>query len=176
MNPTNPNGFGCDSFAEELSLFVFGELESERRDALERHLVECAACRGERDALVRSLELLKQEGERGAGEAAPQLSAARQANLIAQAQATLPKQGPVIAWRGWAVAAGLLAACVGAYVVTRDHKECESVAVGSLDAGRVEHAAPITSSPAPNTVPTARQSMGEALHAIEGEDARKDQW
>jgi len=44
MNSTNPHGsFGCDSFAEKLSLFVFGELDGERRDALERHLVDCAS-------------------------------------------------------------------------------------------------------------------------------------
>src|SRR5262245_2620223 len=111
MNSTNPHGsFGCDSFAEELSLFAFGELEGERRTALERHLVDCAACRGELDALVRSLELLKQEGERGVGEAAPQLSPARQANLLAQAQAEAPKRGRVLAWRRTAVAAGILAA------------------------------------------------------------------
>jgi Ca-activated chloride channel family protein len=110
MNSTNPHGsFGCDSFAEELSLFVFGELDGERRDALERHLVDCAACRGERDALVRSLEILKQESARVAGEAAPQLSPARQANLLAQAQATAPKRGPVIAWRRAALAAGVIA-------------------------------------------------------------------
>ena len=110
MNSTNPHGsFGCDSFAEKLSLFVFGELDGERRDALERHLVDCASCRGERDALVRSLELLKQEGAGAAGETAPQLSAARQANLLAHAQATAPKRGQVIAWRRAAVAAMVVA-------------------------------------------------------------------
>ncbi|HET6163417.1 MAG TPA: von Willebrand factor type A domain-containing protein [Planctomycetota bacterium] len=151
MNSTNPHGsFGCDSFAEELSLFVFGELpelQGERRDALERHLVDCAACCGERDALVRSLEILKQEGAGGARETAPQLSAARQANLLAQAQATAPKRGQVIAWRRAAVAAMVVAVAGAAWYATQatdagsDRRfaltsEATSVARGEPDASR----------------------------------------
>lgn len=125
--PLDPNGkdasigrenFGCDAFAEELSLFVFGEtaeLTDERRAALERHLVSCAACRSERDALQRSLELLKSESARGA---APQLSAERQANLLAQASAQAAATVAagsgatpgrhILNLRPWLVAAGLL--------------------------------------------------------------------
>ena len=150
MNSTNPHGsFGCDSFAEKLSLFVFGELDGERRDALERHLVDCASCRGERDALVRSLELLKQEGAGAAGETAPQLSAARQANLLAHAQATAPKRGQVIAWRRAAVAAMVVAVAGAAWYAMQttdtgsDRRfaltsEATSVARGEPDASRFE--------------------------------------
>ncbi len=76
----------CEPFAEELSHFVLGELADDRRPALERHLVACAACRAERDLLARSVELLKHEG----GATAPllELSEARRANLLAQAAAT----------------------------------------------------------------------------------------
>jgi Ca-activated chloride channel family protein len=114
MNSTNPHdGFGCDSFAEELSLFVFGELDDARRASLESHLVGCAACRGERDALVRSLELLKQEGGASGGGAAPQLSPARQANLLAQAQAIAPPPRPRLLRLGRLAAAAAVVATAG---------------------------------------------------------------
>jgi Ca-activated chloride channel homolog len=112
--------FGCDAFAEELALFVFGEateLTDERRAALERHLVSCAACRSERDALQRSLELLKSEALR---DAAPQLSAERQAKLMEEARAQTHANaasgaeapaiaaGRVVHLGRWAIAAGVI--------------------------------------------------------------------
>lgn len=127
VDPTNdPNGrgrenFGCDAFSEELSLLVFGEaaeLSDERRAALESHLAACAACRSERDALQRSLELLKSESAR---ESAPQLSAPRQAQLMAAAReqaqtsatigaaATTSAPARVLHLGRWAIAAGVLA-------------------------------------------------------------------
>ena len=165
--PLDPNGkddsigrenFGCDAFAEELSLFVFGEsaeLTDERRAALESHLISCAACRSERDALMRSLELLKSESLRGA---APQLSAERQATLMEaareQAQTSAATGAPAPAAAGarvvslgrWAIAAGLIAAAgAGWFLWQAQHsatRECVAVVASKVSSdGSAAHLA-----------------------------------
>ena len=82
-DPMNPE---CEPFVEDLSHLVLGELADERRPALERHLVACAACRAERDLLARSVELV----QRDAGAKAPvlELSTARRDELLSQAAGT----------------------------------------------------------------------------------------
>jgi anti-sigma factor RsiW len=43
----------CDRYKEAISLLACGELPAGERDSVERHLAECASCRGDYEALQR---------------------------------------------------------------------------------------------------------------------------
>jgi Ca-activated chloride channel family protein len=143
MNSELPRA--CESFAEELSHLVLGELDDARRAALESHLHDCAACRAERDLLARSVAVL----QRDVGGVAPvlELSEARRADLMAQAAATATRSSASGARRPWltlnrlAAAAAVVAGVAVAWNWTwrRMHREADEAEVrGSLAALRDE--------------------------------------
>lgn len=63
----------CDEVRNEQPALLYGELEPGVREAVERHLVSCSACRAERDAHLRTMRLLNQwpEAEPPAAAASP---------------------------------------------------------------------------------------------------------
>jgi len=158
----------CDSLAEELSHLVLGELPDERRPALEQHLAQCAACRAERDLLVRSIELVKHDGG-----AAPilELSQARRDRLLADAAAA-PRsvvRGPWWTAPRFAAAAALFlgAAFTGSWLwqriedrATRIEGRATGIEPGTVLAFRI----PTVPDSAPLPVPGVRFSPSAPGH------------
>lgn len=79
-----------EQFAEDLALHALGSLQGEERAALERHLEDCAACRGELERLQGDLALLAWSV---AGPSPPQR--ARQKLLSAIAREPHPRAVPM---------------------------------------------------------------------------------
>ena len=109
----------CDQIQPRLSLFVDGELDTDDRQEIARHLDECPACRG----LVRDIERLRATA-RGLGPINPPdhvwLEVAGQIRLDAppvRHDARRPERGALRSWLG--LAAGLLLATLGAYFFAR---------------------------------------------------------
>jgi anti-sigma factor RsiW len=80
----------CDELQGDLVAYHFGEGPEAGRDAVEAHLVECAACVKRFVALKREIEL---------GEAGPRPSASARARLKAAALAEVAK--PLRPWAWW---------------------------------------------------------------------------
>ncbi|MCC6335100.1 MAG: zf-HC2 domain-containing protein [Myxococcales bacterium] len=93
----------CEELQGDLVAYHFGEVPPAGRDAVEEHLVSCAACVKRFVALKREIEL---------GESGPRPSATARARLKAAALAEVAK--PLRPWRWWErpLAFGLASAAV----------------------------------------------------------------
>ena len=101
-----------EQFADDLSLHALGMLEGEERAALERHLQECAGCRGELDQLRGDMAYLALSAS---GPKPPQRSRQRLMAAIAQEPrgVSAPKRGvawwPVLEWVAAVAAVAIVA-------------------------------------------------------------------
>lgn len=105
---------GCESFREEISAYLDGELAASRRLELERHLAGCASCQEVLDAQRWLLERLR---ELSPPEPSPQFEARLRARIAREADEarglrTRIARGlrlPALQWGFGAAALGLLA-------------------------------------------------------------------
>jgi len=107
----------CDEFMEDLLIsYLFGELDRERRESVERHLASCSNCRRTAAELRATVGLLREWGDEEVGD---------WASLPPVAPAARRRRGLVLFLKGlaWAAAAALVILALSRATVTFRHGE-----------------------------------------------------
>ncbi|HEX2077164.1 MAG TPA: zf-HC2 domain-containing protein [Longimicrobium sp.] len=136
-----------DTWAERLSEYLDGGLDADERDALERHLAECASCRVELDELRQVVRWLQADPQDAPDPGAWPRVAARIGALPAARPAAARWAGPR---RLRLLAGGALAAAAVAVIALpaiRDQAPAPSVPRGPPPAGI---ALPVSAAPSPS--------------------------
>ena len=179
------NTMDCTDIKALLSAIVDDQIDEAARHSAERHLVECAACRGLVEEAERLDSLLSREGEAAMAAGLPEGFEARVLARTVHAEESRPLRAGWIAWSGWLAAAACLTLAATVWLTAPNSAAQDQFAVAG-DSDEAGDGLPAEEGPATGFARAASYTTGfdlrsqtyngsfspEAFHSSTGGDSR----